>query len=89
MKLKLPIKNAILSPLAAKHVCTADALVAVVKHCYGQWEHLPAAERRDRYCAVQRHDAVSTPFTDRNGVSFIVATDAAWKSTVVKLPSEP
>lgn len=89
MKCLLPIGDARRSELASKVVHHSDAFWSILKHCYGDWRHLTPAQRRDVYAALRNGEEVITRFTDRNGIAFIVITDAARTSTVLKLANEP
>jgi hypothetical protein len=86
---KLPIANARLTPLAAKTVYHSDAFWGLLKHCNAYWNHLSKEERRRNFLALQRGEEVRTPFTDRNGVRFVVVTDAKRTETILKLEDEP
>lgn len=88
MKTKLPAMNTRISPLARERIHPADAILAMPRHCLGHWEHLPPADRRRNNLALENGQEVVTPFTDRNGVAFIVVTDAHRTCTKIKLPEE-
>lgn len=88
MKTKLPAMNTRISPLARARIHPADAFLAMLRHCLGHWEHLPAAEQRRINLALENGEEVVTPFTDRHGIAFIVVTDAERTGTTIKLPEE-
>jgi len=73
---------------AKEEIPTTDILVALIRHCSGDWESLCEQDIEQNRLALIHGERIFSRYTSREGVRFWIITESDRSSTTVLLPSE-
>lgn len=87
-KTRLLLKDVLLTAGAAAEIPGEDIIVALRRHCFGDWGDLCESDRMVNDHALQCGERILSAYRTQSGVKFWVITDAGHELATVLLPSE-
>ncbi|MDB6078805.1 MAG: hypothetical protein JWO82_2552 [Akkermansiaceae bacterium] len=86
---KFPLGQLVTTPGVMETVNPEDALECLARHAAGDWDELPAEDRRENEIALEVGGLrIWSTYRDRNQVRFWIITEADRSATTLTLPSE-
>jgi hypothetical protein len=83
-----PLGREVITRNAKECLNVSDVLLALVRHCHGDWGDVCPADQQSNQEALVNGDRLLSAYEDRHGQKFWIITEADRSATTILLPED-